>query len=99
MKKIFVCSAYRGDTETNTENAIKYCQDIIELGHLPIAPHLYITRLLDDEIPSKRERGLYLSLELLSICDEIWYYGEVTDGMEKELAYADTFGMPIRKIL
>lgn len=38
MKKVYICSPYRGDTETNVENARKYCRAAVELSCLPIAP-------------------------------------------------------------
>ena len=55
---IFVCSPYRGDMETNTQNARQYCRLVMEQGGIPFAPHLLFTQFLDDAIPKERERGL-----------------------------------------
>ena len=32
---IFVCSPYRGDTETNVQNARRYCRLVVEQGGIP----------------------------------------------------------------
>ena len=34
MKKVYICSPYRGDVETNVQNARKYCRAAVELGCL-----------------------------------------------------------------
>ena len=69
-KRVYVCSALRGDVEQNIENAKNYCRYIVkEYGAIPIAPHIYFTQFLDDEIAEDREFGLSAGLFLLSDCD------------------------------
>ena len=69
---IFVCSPYRGDMETNTQNARQYCRLVMEQGGIPFAPHLLFTQFLDDAIPKERERGLRMGTQMLGLCDELW---------------------------
>ena len=97
MKKVYICSPYRGDTETNVENARKYCRAAVELGCLPIAPHLFFPQFLDDDDITDRSRGMARAMELLSICDEVWVFGidNLSEGMEKEVKWADSNSIPV----
>lgn len=97
MKKVYICSPYRGDTETNAENARKYCRAAVELGCLPIAPHLLFPQFLDDDDITDRSRGMARAMELLSICDEVWVFGidNLSEGMEKEVKWADSNAIPV----
>ena len=86
MKKplIFICSPYRGNIETNLENARRYCRFAIRRGGIPFTPHLLFTQFLDDSVAHEREPGLALGLSMLSICDELWVFGVQTAGMTLE---------------
>ena len=70
-KKVFICSNYRGDVETNVKNALYWCKEATNQGYLPIAPHLYFPQFLDDDIPSERESGITWGIDILSDCDEL----------------------------
>jgi hypothetical protein len=73
------------------------CKRAIELGYLPLAPHLYLTTRLDDNNPAERERGLQYGIQMLELCNEIWVCGEHTSqGMEREIAAAKYRGIPIK---
>ena len=66
-------------------------------GCIPIAPHLYFTRFLDETNPQDRELGLFMGRVLLTKCVELWVFGSrVTAGMEREIAKAEERSMPIR---
>ena len=97
-KKIYVCSALRGDVENNIEKAKAYCAYLVkEHGAIPVAPHIYFTQFLDDNIPEEREFGMNAGLSLLSGCDELWYFGDsVSEGMRNEICYATEHGIPVR---
>mgnify|MGYP000927236501 CR=1 FL=1 len=91
--KIYVCSPYRGDVGRNVENAIKCCKFVINQGHNPIAPHLYYTQFLNDNIPSERVTGMRLGAQVLVECDEVWVFGDkITVGMEDEIELAKRYG-------
>ena len=98
MKKIYVCSALRGDIEQNQKMARVYCEYIVqEFGHIPVAPHIYFTQFLDDNIDSEREFGIKAGLFLLSECDELWYFGDqISRGMTDESCKALGNGMPVQ---
>lgn len=97
MKKVFIGSAYRGDTEQNLHKAKIYCSKAVDEGYLPIAPHLYFPQFLDDENESEREKGIDMGIDLMRTCaTEVWFFGDFTEGMLKELAVAKELLLPIR---
>ena len=71
MKKIYICSPLRGDIERNIMRALDHCREAAELGVLPIAPHAYFTRFLDDSVPQERALGMEFGRALLRMCDEV----------------------------
>ena len=95
---IFVCSPYRGDMETNTQNARRYCSLVMEQGGIPFAPHLLFTQFLDDAIPKEREHGLRMGTQMLRLCDELWVFGEPSEGMRIEIEFAGQLGIPVRRL-
>lgn len=97
MKKVYICSPYRGDVETNVQNARKYCRAAVELSCLPIAPHLLFPQFLDDDNPRERERGMIMAHELIFMCDELWVFGldNPSEGMGKEICRAEGAGVPV----
>ena len=72
MKKVFVCSPYRGDIEGNTKLAKKVGRLAACCDYVPIIPHLMYTGFLDDANPEDRIRGLTMSVELLACCDMLY---------------------------
>ena len=95
---IFVCSPYRGDTETNTQNARRYCRLVMEQGGIPFAPHLLFTQFLDEENATERKQGLRMGMEMLKLCDELWAFGEPTEGMRMEIAQAECLGISVCRL-
>ena len=98
MKKIYVCSRLAGDIENNIEKAKGYARFVVkECGAIPIAPHIYFTQFLDDNLPEDRAFGTMAGLMLLSDCDELWYFGDsVSQGMVREIIAAKEQGIRIR---
>ena len=77
--------------------ALRYCRFAVCRGCIPIAPHLYFTRFLDETNPQDRELGLFMGRVLLTKCVELWVFGSrVTAGMEREIAKAEERSMSIR---
>ena len=97
MKKIYICSPLRGDIERNIMRALDHCREAAELGVLPIAPHAYFTRFLDDSVPQERALGMEFGRELLRMCDEVWAYNleRMSAGMAEEIALARELGIPV----
>lgn len=96
MKKIFVCSPYRGNIEKNTKRAVFAARVICNCGHIPVVPHLYFPQFLDDKDQFERIRGIEYGIELMKECDQLWLLGpEITKGMEYELEVAKEIRIPV----
>ena len=86
---VYVCSPYSGDTLKNAENARRYSRFAFEQGRIPIAPHLLFTQFLDDHNPIEREMGMYFGNVLMSLCREVWVFGDIiSPGMDAEIRRA-----------
>ena len=87
MKKVFVCSPYRGDIDKNTKAAREYCKIEIMQGNAPFASHLMFPQFLEEDNPADREKGIRAGLEIMRACDELHVYGEkITEGRSREIA-------------
>lgn len=98
MKKplIYVCSPLAGDLEKNIERASRYCRFVSSCNSIPIAPHLYFTRFLDDSILDERAQGIEMGLEILKSCDAVWVFGhKMSGGMRREIQLAKQLGKPL----
>lgn len=99
-KTTYVCSKYRAKNEVELQqhirDAVEACREVHERGNIPIAPHLYWPRFLDDNDPQDRDYGIAAGLEALKRCDEMiviirqegpeeeW----ISQGMQAEIAAA-----------
>lgn len=97
-KLIFVSSKLRGDMENNMKLAECLCRIVALKGHIPIAPHIYFTRFLDDRSQNERELGLTCGLELLKLCQEIWVFNldGISEGMQREIDFAKKLGKKVQ---
>lgn len=97
MKKIFICSPFRGNIEENKKAAQFFAKVIIGTGRIPIAPHLYFPQFLDEDDPNERMNGIEMGLELMDVCDEVYVLGfNITEGMRFELNHAREKRIPVR---
>ena len=39
-----------------------------------------------------------MGMEMLKLCDELWAFGEPTEGMEMEIAQAERLGVPVCRL-
>ena len=96
MKKIFVCSPYSGNIEKNTKRAAFAAKVICSCGDIPIVPHLYFPRFLNENDPYERIRGIECGIELMKCCNLLWLLGpEISRGMEYELVAAKEIRIPV----
>ncbi len=77
------------------EQIAGYIQMVCEQGFLPVAPHLLFLQFLNEGIEEKRRLGIAMGMELLTLCDEGWVFGEATEGMAAEIASATEQGKEI----
>ena len=98
MKKIvFICSPVRGNEKESIEKVKFYARVAIDIGAVPIAPHLYFPMFLDEKKPAEKMQGIEMGLELMDCCDEVWLFGfDITSGMQFELEHARDTKVPVR---
>lgn len=86
---IYICSPFSGDVAGNIAAAQQYCRKAVEMGYIPLAPHLLYPQFLDDGDADERELGLFFGKVLLDKCMEVWVCGErVSAGMQAEIERA-----------
>lgn len=98
MKKlVYICSPCRGDYEKNIDNAATYSHAAFTRGYIPITPHIYFTRFVDDTNSKERSMAMEAGSQLLLMCSEVWVFGldHPSEGMQAEIAIAIRHGIPI----
>jgi len=98
VKRVFICSPYRGDVRANRALAQAVCREALLAGDAPFAPHLLYPGILDDADPSERALGIGAGLSWLAVSDEVLVVGEPSEGMRREIAAAETLGVPVRRL-
>ena len=103
MELVYICSPLRATATyaylQNIANAVDYCKLAIKQRSdiVPIAPHIYFTRFMNDNDSLQRSKACDMGLALLERCSELWVYGDyISNGMLAEINYAETLGLPIR---
>lgn len=107
IKKVFVCSPFRGighteeeakdDYRSNISLAKAVCRYVTEKGYIPYCPHLYFPRFLIDSDADEREMGMLMGQTWLAQCDELWVIGRrISEGMKREIARAEEWGIPVK---
>ncbi len=98
VKRVFVCSPYRGEVARNIDVAREICRAVVLAGDAPLAPHLLYPAFLDDAVGAERALGCSAGLAWLAVADEILVVGPPTEGMEREISAANALGVPIRHL-
>lgn len=102
MNRIYVCHRYSDDPWTNTMLIKDACRAIVELGHLPVAPQLYLPQFIDES--TERNLAMDLCLDLLHVCHEVWVYTttehpELSVGQTVEAEHAKAHLMTVRRVV
>ena len=94
---VYICSPYAGDTDGNIKAARKYSRHAVDMGYIPVAPHLLFPKFLNDADSKERELGLLFGNALMSKCSEVWVFGStISAGMEAEIKRAKWKGYRLR---
>ena len=94
---VYICSPYAGDVDRNVAAARRYSRIALELGCIPLAPHLLFPQFLDDRNEEERALGLRFGNILMDKCAELWVFGSrISSGMEAEIKRAGRKGYPVR---
>lgn len=80
----------------NLITVLTACAFAVAQGKLPMAPHAYFTRFLDDDNLEERAEGIRLGKDWLLDSEELWVMGEtISAGMKNEIKLARQVGIPI----
>ena len=93
----YICSPYRGEIKRNKEYARHLTKVAINNGFAPVAVHLYITEVTDEENPLERRKGMAAGMEILRKCGYMIIgdrYG-ISSGMKEEMQEAHRKGTVI----
>ena len=94
---VYICSPYAGNVTANVENARRYSRFAVDAGYIPIAPHLYFPRFMNDANPRERDLALFMDIVLLTKCAQLWVFGgTISKGMSIEIEKAKRKGQTIR---
>ena len=84
---IYICN--HKEESSNPAETRTICNLIARRGHVPIAPRLYFPQFIHSNTEP-------LSGELLSLCDEVWVIGAMTDTMKNEVEQAIRECIPVK---
>lgn len=92
---VYVCSAYSGDVDGNTEKARRYCRFAVDQGAIPLAAHLLLPQFMSET--KERDLALFMDMVLMGKCEQLWVFGEnFSPGMTAEIAKAKKRNMMTR---
>ena len=93
MAAIFISHPFASDREGNSSQVRVIARGMALRGHLPLAPHLFLPQFIDE--PTERELALRICLRLVAMAEEVYVYGETSEGMRLEIAEAERLGIPV----
>jgi len=67
---------------------------VFDQGNIPLNPFLCYDYFLLDTV--ERDKVREANFELITRCDELWVFGEISDGVLKEILLAKDKGIPIK---
>ena len=100
-KLVYVCSPLRAPSNDgiirNMEAAADYSNRISSLiGCRAVAPHSFLPKYFDDNVPAERQVCLDFGLSVLKLCAAMFICGNsISSGMQGEINLAKELGIPI----
>ena len=92
---VYICSPFSGDVEGNTLKARKFSRFAVDMGAIPLAPHLLLPQYMNEK--TERDLAMQMDMIFLAHCLEIWVFGSfISNGMEAEITRAKQKGIKIR---
>ncbi|MDP3984277.1 MAG: DUF4406 domain-containing protein [Acidimicrobiia bacterium] len=90
---VYVCHPLRDDPARNVESVQRICRRLLTAGSVPLAPQLLLPRFLDEA--TERDIAIKMCVILVGKADELWVYGDPSEGMRLEIAEARRLGVPV----
>ena len=97
MKRIYIAGPYSGptiwDVQQNVNQAKIMASNIIDLGHAPFCPHL--SHYIEVKFPKPYLTWLEIDNEFVKVCDALIRIPGASSGSDKEVALAESLGIPV----
>lgn len=104
MKKkiVYIAHPVGGDVENNIKLVLSIVRQLsIENEVIPFAPYIVDVQSLDDSKPEQRAIGFEHNKQLFhsGIIDYVWLYGgRISSGMQTEIEWANSLGIPVKQM-
>ncbi len=85
---------FTAQSAKNFHQRMLICRYVFEKGHVLLNPFNMFGYYLYELVPRNAVREG--NNNVLSRCDELWVFGDLSDGVLSEIRYADELKMPIR---
>ena len=89
MKMIYIAFA-----KENMYMQWRLTKNVLNEGHIPINPFMLTDYYLADSVEEDLLRDM--NNALVARCDEVWVFGKISDGVEREIGIAEKEGIPVR---
>jgi len=94
MKVVYIASPYTvGDVAANVKRQIDIASHLMNRGFCPIAPLL--SHFIQIQHPRPYENWIEIDFELVRRCDVVLHLRGVSDGADREVAFAKKIGKPV----
>lgn len=96
---VIIESPFAGDVEANIAYARKCVADSLSRNEAPVASHLLLPQLLDDNDPAQRTLGIEVGLAWYRVADKCVVYMDrgVSSGMSTGIVRAIAHGVPVEE--
>ncbi len=99
IRRVIIASPYSGggDLAGNLDYAARCVCDSLSQGEAPIAFHMFLPQVLNDEIHEQRQLGMKAGMRWLPIADALVVYQDkgISDGMRREIVLAEALRVEV----
>ncbi|MBO6127185.1 MAG: DUF4406 domain-containing protein [Clostridia bacterium] len=86
---VYICLPFNCNINKICQKAYKYSKFAFLKGYIPISVHIMFAQFMSDFGKNETEKIISMSLEILSRCDELWYFEKIVNEKNiKELEFA-----------
>lgn len=91
---VYVAGPYSNpDPVENTNRAIHVANEVMDLGAVPLIPHL--SHMWHLVTPKPYERWLEIDLRLMGVCHAVYRFPGASSGADAEVVEAGRIGLPV----
>ena len=95
---VYIVHPYRNDPEGNRLKVKCICRRLVSQHPdvVPIAPQLILKDIMEDDCaPDAQLLAFELCRSLMLRCNEVWVYGDTSEGCQEDIAYAIASRLPV----